>query len=208
MSVQTKAKAVGEYVGHKIYILQTGILAGDSSARATLSRLRHGVSGSAANWIIIGNDIYSDWPVESLGDPGDDVFAVNAVTAALGLYSLHQQSQHYGVAQLEMDGDPSISFGKACRMIGYNNRVTAQSETMNNGVIRRLSAAAAAPTFDGKIWFFRALIRLMRSDDSRITLNYQDFARDLYLIQRPETSSQVFQRWSCDYFYRPSTIKD
>lgn len=208
MSLQTKAEVVGEYAGRKIRVLQTGILAGNSSARATLSRLRHDVSGGAINWMAIGNDIYSDWPVESLGDPSDDVFAVNAVTAVLGLYALHQQSQNYGVAQLQTDDEPSISFGKACRMIGRNTHVNAQGEAMNNGVIRRLSAAVAAPTFEGKVWFLRALIRLMRSDDNMVTLNYKDFARDLYLIQRPETSNQVFQRWSCDYFYHPATAKD
>ena len=204
----TKASAVGEYVEHKISSIQKGILADNSNARATLSRLRRDINGSSTNWMIIGNDIYSDWPVEFLGNPDDDALAVNAVVTAFGLYALHQQSKSYGVAQLRKDDEPSVSFGRACRMIGRNNRANPQDGAVNNGVTRRLGAAEAAPTFEGKVWFFRALIRLMRSDDSRITLNYRDFARDLYLIQQPESASQVFQRWSCDFFYRTPSNKD
>ncbi|RYN06968.1 type I-E CRISPR-associated protein Cse2/CasB [Bifidobacterium animalis] len=203
-----RASAVGEYVEGKIGALQTGILADNSSARATLSRLRRDINGSSTNWMAIGNDIYSDWPVESLGNPDDDALAVKAVTTALGLYALHQQSQSYGVAQLRKDGEPSISFGRACRMIGRNNGANPQGEATNNGVTRRLSAAEAAPTFEGKVWFFRALIKLMRSDDNRIALNYGDFARDLYLIQQSGNANQVFQRWSCDFFYQPPTTQD
>ena len=82
----TKASAVGEYVEHKISSIQKGILADNSNARATLSRLRRDINGSSTNWMIIGNDIYSDWPVEFLGNPDDDALAVNAVVTALGLY--------------------------------------------------------------------------------------------------------------------------
>lgn len=208
MPSPTRASAVGEYVERKIGALQKGILADNSNARATLSRLRRDINGSSTNWMVIGNDIYSDWPVQFLGNPDDDALAVKAVTSALGLYALHQQSQSYGVAQLRQDDEPSISFGRACRMIGCNNGANPQGEATNNGVTRRLSAAEAAPTFEGKVWFFRALIRLMRSDDNRITLNYRDFARDLYLIQQPGNASQVFQRWSCDFFYRPPTTQN
>lgn len=198
--------AIGRYVNGKIIALQRGFLAENPAARATLARLRADIDGRGTNWMDIGNDLYGDWPTESLGDPGRNPRAVAAVSTALGLYALHQQSKTTPVAQTDTQETRSVSFGAACRRIVADTGAPMDDDAAK-GVVRRLSAAESAPTFDGVVWFLRALIMLMRASKRDISLDYRQFAQDLYLLQIPEYADQVFQRWSCDFYYRPAPNK-
>lgn len=199
--------AIGRYVNGKIMPLQRGVLAENPGAKATLARLRADIDGRGTNWMDIGNDLYGDWPTESLGDPDRNPRAVAAVSTALGLYALHQQSKTTAVAQVDTQETRSISFGAACRQI-VADPDSGMNDDAAKGVVRRLSAAESAPTFEGMVWFLRALIMLMRASGRDISLDYRRFAQDLYLLQFPEYADQVFQRWSCDFYYRPASTRN
>lgn len=194
MSLPNKSKALEHYVNGKVLALQER--RSSSGGRATLSRLRRDINGMQSSWMDIGNDLYSDWPTDLLGNPDSDraVAVVNAVSTALGIYALHQQSQSYAVAQ-HSEGKP-ISFGKACRMISSES-----TDEPDKGIIRRLMALESAPTFEGELRQLRSLIMLMRASANPVQLHYGMFASDLYQIQLPEKRTSVFQRWSRDFYY-------
>ncbi|WP_160268323.1 type I-E CRISPR-associated protein Cse2/CasB [Bifidobacterium gallicum] len=179
-----------EYVGN-----------GGASAdvRAVLANLRKCADPAHTDWLAAGAVIFDAWPEDMLGDPEHDSRLVKAITTALGLYAVHQQSKDYGVAQLRKEEGEyyPISFGKACQFI-------AEGSDEDKGVVRRLNAAENAPTFEGTAWYLRALIMLMRSTEHPIALDYGRLARDLYLMQFPDSRGAVFQRWSMDYHYRQS----
>lgn len=198
------AKAVGAFVNKKVFLLQKEYTKRDGGtpyARATMARLRRDLDGSTPSWMVIGEDVFTDWPAE-LPSPEEDPAVLRAVKTSLELYALHQQSRSQGVAQsAESDRAKRMTFGRACRLI--------QSDPgRDSGVRRRLASVEAAPDFDGAVRNIRALILLMRgAGDGTIVLDYYSLAQDLYQIQFPDARTEVFERWSMDYHVKPATTR-
>lgn len=195
------AKEVGFFVNGKVLRLQRDYTRRDGGtpySRAALARLRRDLDGGAPSWMLIGEDLFGEWP-ENLPSPEVDPAAFRAVKATLELYALHQQSRRHGVAQgSEVDRAKRMTFGRACRLIQPDS-------DHDGGVRRRLSSAEAVPDFEGVVRNVRALILLMRgAGDGAIVLDYRSLAQDLYQIQFPDARSEVFQRWSMDYHAKPA----
>lgn len=193
------AKEVGLFVNGKVFRLQNEYTKRDGGtpySRAALARLRRDLDGSAPSWMLIGGDLFGEWP-QSLPSPEEDPAVLRAVKATLELYALHQQSRRHGVAQsVESARTKRMTFGRACRLI-------QPDPEHDDGVRRRLASAEAAPDFNGVIRSVRALILLMRgAGDGSITLDYRSLAQDLYQVQFPDSRAEVFQRWSMDYHVR------
>lgn len=124
LSRYDKVKAVGKYAASLVYDVQRDYVSGSGSnarGRARLSRLHRDLDGASPSWMLIGDELFSNWPTE-LDEPADNSPEFerqsNAIRAALGLYAVHQRSKKQGVAQ-KFQSDPSLrmTFGRACRRI-------------------------------------------------------------------------------------------
>ena len=168
LSRYDKAKAVGKYAASLVYDVQREYVSGSGSSargRARLSRLHRDLDGVSPSWMLIGDELFSNWPAE-LDAPADNSPEFerqsNAIRAALGLYAVHQRSKKQGVAQ-KFQSNPGLrmTFGRACRRI--------EPDTDNaKGILRRLRVAENAPDFNGIVRSMRALIMLMRNTDIQV----------------------------------------
>ena len=192
------ANAVGKYAAKLIFSVQHEYAAESGSGpsgRARLARMRWDLDGMSPSWMLIGDELFTDWPQE-LAEPSDSSpefdRQINAIRTALGLYAVHQQSKRQGVAQsYSKDSSKRMTFGRACREL-------APDLEQGKGVLRRLRVAENAPDFNGTIRAVRALITLMRKMD--IQIDYGSLAHDLYLVQLADKRGKVFQQWGKDYY--------
>ena len=197
-SIYNYANAVGKYTAKLIFSVQREYAAesGSSpSSRARLARMRRDLDGMSPSWMLIGDELFTDWPQE-LAEPSDSSpefdRQVNAIRVTLGLYAVHQQSKRQGVAQsYPEDLSKRMTFGRACREL-------APDLEQDKGVLRRLRVAENAPDFNGTIRAIRALVTLMREMDMQI--DYGSLAHDLYLVQLADKRGKVFQQWGKDYY--------
>ena len=210
------AKAVGRYVSDKTRSLSreyTSPTGSSPRSRARIALLRRDLDGRAPSWMLVGEELFSGWPTEALGDPRDNSPELNAVRASLGLFAVHQQSlrqpmEEEAVRQRNDDGkkDPGsrrmrTSMGRACGLcVGDLDHA--------NGVRRRLRMAEEAMDFPSLIRSLRALVVLLRqADGGPVPLSYRRLAEDLYLLQFPSSRSGVFQQWGKDFFTAASPKK-
>lgn len=195
-SIYDRASKVAFFVQKKVSRLQRAYVGKGSdaaAARASLARLRRLGMPGGASWISVGEDLF-----EGLLDLGlsaaDEQRALRAVTAALRLYSYHQQSRDVPMAIVSVPKEKGAfrrSFGWSCRRIEYD-------KDKSKGVRRRMAAMEGIGDIDGIEHHMRALIMLMR--DKGVCVDYYLLARDLFLLQFPGVRGDVFLRWGKDYF--------
>ena len=218
-SVPTRSdrrRALGKYVNRKIRRLQSAYISGSSSdARGRMALLRKGLDAGAVRWLSVGIDLYSDWPRETLGDPTDesDYYIkpeIRAIATSLQVYALHQQSKSEAMAWMpgRMDATGAMSeqvnnvgpqnlhsFGHACFEIDGKQDDLGSKVTP---ILKQLQSMEDFPDFDNIRHRLYSLIRMMRGQS--VSLDYNSFARDLYDLQVPNSSSSVFDRWAREYF--------
>ncbi len=142
--------------------------------------------------MLVGSEIFSDWPDFDLPESAERKM-IQAISGALQLYARHQQGRTRPMA-LAPDQDKQTkrhSFGWSCRMIEFD---LAESQ----GIRRRIQGIEAASDFNGVMHHARSLIDLMSG--AEVQIDYGLFARDLYLLQYPDTQDKVFMKWSRDYY--------
>lgn len=175
---------VNRFVIGKVLGLQEGYLAGRSSARAAVARLRRNVQRPyGQDPTILPLIVDPDAPEVHSPAP---TFAENAVLATLTLYATHQQSKSVGVHV------PERSFGAALSLI----RLQGQEE--RPGVLRRFSSAILADDFDEVRQRLRGLVQLLKQADRGF--DYGLLASDLFDLQSPVTRSAVRLRWGRDFY--------
>lgn len=194
-SFSDTVRAVGSYTLSKIIPLQASYLGRSNAswARAQLARLRKLGTPEDRTWFSVGADVFGEWPEDKLGVPDESSATFKAVSAALQLYALHQQSQDRPMA-LVFDKSESIrrgGFGQACRRIEFDLDKAG-------GVRRRLSQVETAGDIEHALVFLRALVSQLRQ--GHIPLDYYMFAGDLYRIQFAAGRGSVFNRWSREYY--------
>jgi CRISPR system Cascade subunit CasB len=172
--------------------LQSGYLAGLSSSRASLARLRRLGTSRDTSWMSIGDDLFEGFP--ELGAYEEEK-GLNSVKAALRYYAMLQQSKSVPVAVLQKDARRNVSFGSACRAISLEKNGSGAP-----GVRRRMAMVEAANDFGGVQTAMRSLVQLMRASKGVIQLDFGRLASDLFQIQFDETRSAVFMRWAQDYY--------
>ncbi|MDD7199484.1 type I-E CRISPR-associated protein Cse2/CasB [Parafannyhessea umbonata] len=192
MSIQKSSRAISAYANGKVMKLQSGYLAGLSSSRASLARLRRLGTSRDTSWMSIGDDLFEGFP--ELGAYEEEK-GLNSVKAALRYYAMLQQSKSVPVAVLQKDAKRSVSFGSACRAISLENNGSGAP-----GVRRRMAMVEAANDFGGVQTAMRSLVQLMRASKGVIQLDFGRLASDLFQIQFDETRSAVFMRWAQDYY--------
>ena len=74
LSRYDKVKAVGKYAASLVYDVQRDYVSGSGSnarGRARLSRLHRDLDGASPSWMLIGDELFSNWPTE-LDEPADN----------------------------------------------------------------------------------------------------------------------------------------
>ena len=189
-----EAKIIGAHVQGKIQSLQTRLLANDASsgsARATLAQLRSIDSGKGA-WMLVGQEAFVDLPEIDMVSAEHEKALTNALIGTLQLYARHQQGNTTPMSITQRtDQGYGKSFGWSCRRIEPNLDAA-------HGVQRRLQSLETATDFDGIIHYLRSLVDLMRQ--KAVPIDYYRFARDLYLLQYPDTREKIMLAWAQDYY--------
>ena len=196
MSIREASRAIAKCVNSKVGTLQSGYLAGRSSSRASLARLRRIDTVGEASWMSVGEELFADLPNFDLGEETERK-ELESVRAALQLYAILQQSRKSPVAMFPSAGGSTGSFGNACRLY-----VVASNGESAPGVKRRLSSIEAATDFTGAMVGVRSLVKLIRTAKVKtpIQLDFGQLASDLFEIQFEDTRGDVFMRWARDYY--------
>ena len=203
MSIREVSRAITRSVNSKVGTLQSGYLAGRSSSRASLARLRRLDTAGEASWMSVGEEFFADLPSFNLGEETERK-ELESVRAALQLYAILQQSRKSPVATFPTNSGNAGSFGNACRLY-----VAASNGGGESGVKRRLSSIEAATDFSGAMVGVRSLVRLIRTAKAKtpIQLDFGQLASDLFEIQFEDTRGDVFMHWARD-FYKANPMQD
>lgn len=178
--------------------LQKAYLGGSASARASLARLRRLDTAGEMNWMMVGDDIFTDLPELNLG-PDTEKKEMRSIRVSMKAYAMLQQSRGWEVACFPDDASRRVSFGRACGLAAGKD-----SKGGDAGIRRRLSVLESARDFQGIETSLRALVQLMRSKEPKTKLDFGLLASDLYQIQFEETRQDVFERWARDYYRVPA----
>ncbi|GAB1646743.1 type I-E CRISPR-associated protein Cse2/CasB [Krasilnikovia sp. MM14-A1259] len=194
-ATQRRREPFGHHVARTVADLQDRLIRRDSSAVATLARLR-AAAGRAPG------AVYTVLTVTSVPDrffqaaPGDEPTRQEwAKHTALTLYAGHQQSV----------GEPMHVDG-----IGLGTAISRLARTADSpdAVRRRFSALGATMTYDATAYHVRALISLLRQH--RIPLDYGALADDLVRLQWPGGHDRVRAQWGREFYrsFTPQTVAD
>lgn len=192
----SKKADIKSFVGKKISILQAEASRGDG--KAMLANLRRGVGNEPGEMPQLFGVILLDMPEEFMSESGIATREEWACYIALTLYALHQQG--HPIESQPMHVKENISIGRALsRLARALNDPNAEQR-----MLQRLQKLATAVDMKELSYHLRGVIQILKANG--ISINYQDFAGDLYEIQMPEGKKQVCFRWGQD-FYREKNKK-
>jgi len=170
------------FVSYKINLLAKG----DPSSRAACARLRRAIGkppGATPDiWDFTLQGAPSEWDSRE-GIPSYQEWAVHT---ALTLYALHQQGKERSMNVKD------ISFGTA---IG---KLVQKDSSRMEAIRRRFNAVATAMDFSELAHHARGLIQLLKSED--VTMDYPQFAKDLFYFQFPDSADRIRLRWAEDFY--------
>lgn len=198
-SVKSTRQALFQTANARVLGLQERLVKDESTAVATLARLRRcdpaDVGAEPLVWEVTLGDLPDS--LTHIGNKKSDkpTPAEQALHATLVLYALHQQSKDEGVHR------PGVRFGQA---VGTLARARAeQDEEFDKATVSRLHQAALAETFDGHVHYLRGLVQMMRSEKPTIGFDYARLATDLWQLASPRLESRwVLAAWGRDLHER------
>ena len=179
------SNGIKRFVGKKITELQNGT----PSSRANLAILRRGLGKEIEEYAEAWEFIYTDFPNELTGKNGGVSEAERAIYAALTLFAMHQQALDHSVHNKEM------KFGEATASI-----ISIKKEN-ESAVTRRFNSLITSDGFSELTNHLRNMIHLIKSTDSTIGFDYEEFASDLFFFQLPDSKKNIKIRWG-KQFYR------
>lgn len=179
-----------QHVSKKVAALQTRHSVGDSSATATLARLRRAVNRQPGSDPSVWAATFEDFPPELLG-AGDAPSAFErAAHATITLFAIHQQSQSQPMHKA------GVGIGRAVQRLGFESGSP-------EAVLRRFQALGTASTFAESMHHLRGLLTQLRA--KAIPLDYGALAVDLADIQDARRADRVRLAWGRDYYRVEST---
>lgn len=171
-------------------IMQLTARQDDSSARATLARLRRGIGKAPGSMPELWDVTLCELPETLMGKGETPSRAEWAAHTALTLFALHQQGSDRKNDCMHRDG---ASLGIAVRKL-------APKEDAENyaSIKRRFDAAATADSVEEFAHHLRGLVQLLKAGG--IALDYAALAKDLYRFQSPDARDDVRLRWGRDFY--------
>lgn len=157
---------------------------------ADLAAMRAGLSREPG-------DVPGMWPMyRQLSDDGRVTSRLRAEHAALSLYGLHQQGQHYSV---HTDG---ISIASAFRLLRESDRFSVDA------VDARFTRAAASSDLESLTFHLRGLINQLKSIERQAPFDYTQLLSDLTRWQNPINQAHIRRIWASKYFTRSNISKE
>jgi CRISPR system Cascade subunit CasB len=135
------------------------------------------------------DDAPGSWPYV-MEASGGSRFREEPAHVALGLFALHQQSQH----PVSMNR-AEWGLGRACRTLRHKRAIRGLSE---DGVERRFRAALATDSLTALAAHLRGLVTLLRGED--VPLDYSRLFWDLTSWRSAERRDRVALQWAREYF--------
>lgn len=181
-------QSLRSYVATKVSVLQARYCRDDSTAAASLARLRRAVTAAPGADSAVWEETFEGLPGGLIGRNDTPSRHEVAAHAAITLFAVHQQSKR----------DPmhttGIGFGQAVQ------RLAAAGRNGDSAVLRRFQALSTATDFAETTYHARSLITQFRT--ANVQLDYGRFAEDLADLQLPSRADGVRLRWGREY-YRP-----
>lgn len=190
---QRPLREVGKLVDQRIKPLQSGYLAGTSTAQANMAELRRSVALSPGEnpriWQL------TEYPVHP-GTSDNPTREEWAVHLAMTLYAIHQQSRSQPAYQR---GD---NFSQAVNRLA---KATDREDT----IWMRFTAILTSPSIHGIREHMQSIIGQLHSNSSFISVDYAALADDLNALQNPRLANSIRLKWERDYYRAiPTTTKD
>jgi len=186
-----EADQIYSFVGSKIVLLQNN----DPWAKGMLAKIRRGVGKDPSDTPDIWEITFGGIP-ESLSPIGSNIGTTKAELAihtALTLYALHQQGSDVSV-NAGGKGIERRSFSSACR------RLISPDGRNEVAIKRRFDALITAGDITEFSYHARGLVQMMRASDVSISVDYPQFAKDLYFYQLPGQKQKVLLNWGRDFY--------
>lgn len=164
-----------------------------SGGTAMLAKLRRAAGKSVEQCPEVWEITISALAEDHLQGQSNYMERARAAFTALSLFGMHQQGKSESISGKN-------PFGMAVRAI------VAPDKSNEDGIRRRFNALCTAVSFDELVVHTRALVQLMKQKD--VTLDYPDFAEDLFWYQVSEQSrNNTRMRWG-RHFYRMNKPDD
>lgn len=129
-------------------------------------------------------------------DVGKPTSAENAIYTSLRCYSIYQQGIDHNVYASK--GTEGLALFVALAKLRNN-------EEIRNALDRRVQNLFSNRNILSVIKSVTQLVRILKSNDRNLLIDYADLAQDLYYFQNSfESSKRVFLKWGQQYYSRQS----
>ncbi len=181
-----RAKLVRQYTASRLAGWKTEKKEG--RLKAELANLRRGVGRAPGDLPELWGLLFAGFPEELMSATGQPTPEEWAVSTALTLYALHQQSRSVGEQCMNKEGE---SLGRAIGRL-------VNSEDDRERIQRRFNAFATSENMGECAHHLRGLVQLLRAQE--IPLDYPALAADLLQFQRPGGAQKARLRWGQDFY--------
>ena len=160
-----------------------------SMGKAILARLRNSIGRNYVDMVDIMPYVFGKLPDEFLGSSKRMTDEEICILTSLQLYAIYQQGEESCVYFNE-EGYSNI--GTSLRVLRSGDDTTA--------VDRRFNAMITSTEFDELIVHLRHLIRLLKSKQKGIKVDYGRLAEDLYWIRKNKNKENIILNWAREYY--------
>ena len=163
-------------------------------SRAVMAQLRRGVGKDMGELPDLLGFILPDETLSAYGETERKI--ENAMYTAITLFAMHQQGTDGCVSSGLQDGDDAVSkrnsFGHMIKRLVLRRAGDAEA------VQRRFNKVLSAKDMTELAVHARGLIKLCKRQ--KLTLDYPEFAFDLYRVQTEESRRNVLLSWGRDFY--------
>ena len=163
----------------------------ESKQKAILARLRNSINKPLSENFDVLPFLFENLPEEFLGTSDEASPEEKSILSALQLYALSKQGQSKNQDEEDDVPDKFLSFGASLRALREGDKVEA--------VDRRFNAMITSDEFDEWIVHLRHLVKLIKSSEKNVRVDYPRLAEDLFWIAKGYKTNVRLQ-WSRDYY--------
>lgn len=193
-----KKNDIGEYINNKLWQLKKNDEIGNVSAQ--LAFLRKGIGHIPGELPEIYGLFLQDMPEDFWNDNGTITKEEWSCYIALTLYALHQQGNK--ISLHNMHTDERISIARGMKILAVAMGDSNAEERMQ----KKLQALISSKDMREFSYHCKNIIQLLKSKN--ITINYVDFAKDIYDFQYQESKNRISLKWGQDFYRKIKEKKD
>lgn len=160
-----------------------------STGKAILSRLRNSIGRDYVDMADIMPVVFERLPESFLGNSKKMTDEEMCILSCLQLYAIHQQGEDLCVNTAE-EGYSNV--GTSLKSLRVGDDTTAPD--------RRFNAMITSTDFDELTVHLRHLIRLLKSKQKGVRIDYGRLAEDLYYIRKNKNKDNIILNWAREYY--------